>query len=107
MAKVARAKGVSLLACLANLIVVDDAHTRVKQTIHDGFIDRVCVRLCDLSHRSVPNFIGSKDAKLDTFNTRDTLFTIERKFFVQGHNNKKSSVVSNRNAIFLYTQEIV
>ena len=65
VAEMSGAEGVPLLAGLAYLVIIDDAHAGIKEAVHDGFVDRVRVRLGDLGDRALAHLLRSQNAELN------------------------------------------
>jgi hypothetical protein len=81
MAKMSGAKSVLLVACDADLVVLDDSHTWIEKSAVNGLVAIVCLGFVDFSNGSLLNLIGTHDAELDALD--DIEIMIVRKFFVK------------------------
>jgi hypothetical protein len=83
VAKVSWAKVVLLLASDTNLVVLDDTHAGVKESVSPWLGSIESVGPVDLGHRPGYDVLWAKDAKLDTSNWIDIVFI--RELIIHGH----------------------
>jgi lipoprotein signal peptidase len=68
MAEVTRAVVIALATAAARFSIIENTHTRIKETIDSRLGTIIGSAICNFNDRTLLNFIRTKDPKLNPYN---------------------------------------